>query len=99
MRLENRRAVDKLLGPALEEISISPTVVKAISEGSIDPAWIKALEELEKRSKVIDEKSRGPDKILAVTDIKPLLVDLTNKVCIAIFSDTGVFMLTKFSRP
>jgi len=80
-RLENRKVVEKLLGPAVEEVSIAPAVVKTISEGSIDSDWIKALDELEKRSKVIDEKTRGPVKILAVTDIKPLLLDLTNKVC------------------
>ena len=74
-------------------------MVKTISEGSIDPAWIKALEELEKRSRVIDEKSKGPDNILAVTDIKPLLTNLMNKVHIATFSDSGAFMLTKSPRP
>jgi len=80
-RLENRRVVERLVGAAVEEISIAPAVVKTISEGPIDHNWIEALEELEKRSKVIDEKTRGSVKILAVTDIKPLLLDLTNKVC------------------
>ena len=79
-RLENRKVVEKLLGPAVEEISISPVAVNTIADGPIDQNWIKALEELEKRSKVVDEKLKGPDKILAVTDIKPLLEDLTNKV-------------------
>ena len=85
-RLENRKVVEKLLGPAVEEVSISPAVVKTISEGPTDQNWIKALEELEKRSKVIDEKMKGPAKVLAVTDIKPLLVDLTNKVSIYLTS-------------
>lgn len=79
-RLENRKVVEKLLGPAVEEISIAPQVVKTITEGSIDHNWIKALEDLEKRSKVIDDKMKGSDQILAVTDVKPLLNDLTNKV-------------------
>lgn len=69
-----------MLGPAVEEISISPAVVKKISEGKIDHAWIKALEELEKRSRAIDNKLRGPDKILAASDLKPLLEDLTSLV-------------------
>ena len=79
-KLENRKVVEKLLGPAVEEISISPVVVKKISEGPIDLAWVRALEELEKRSKNIDGKIKGPDVILAVSDIKPLLDDLTNRV-------------------
>ena len=72
--------VEKLLGPAVEEVSIAPAVVKTIAEGPIDPEWLKALDDLEKRSKVIDDKVRGPEKIRAVTDIKPLLDNLTNKV-------------------
>lgn len=79
-KLENRRKVEKLLGPAVEESSIAPAVVKKISEGSIDHAWVKALEDLERRSKAIDNKLKGPDKILAVADLKPLLEDLTNLV-------------------
>jgi hypothetical protein len=79
-KLENRRVVEKLLGPAVEEISISPAVVKKISEGPIDHTWIKALEELEKRSKAIENKIKGPDKMLAASDLKPLLEDLTNLV-------------------
>ena len=75
--------VEKLLGPAVEEISIAPAVVKTISGGPIDQEWVKALGELERRSKVIDGKIKGPEKILAVTDIKPLLNDLTNKVGIS----------------
>lgn len=80
-RLENRRVIEKLLGPAVEEVSIAPAVVKTMSEGPIDQHWLEALEELEKRSKVVDEKMKGPVKILAAADIKPLLLDLTNKVC------------------
>ena len=79
-RLENRRVVEKLLGPAVEEISIAPSVVKTVAEGPIDQEWLKALEELERRSKAMDEKMKGPEKVLAITDIKPLLDDLTNKV-------------------
>lgn len=79
-KLENRRVVEKLLGPAVEEISISPAVVKKISEGTIDHAWIKALEELEKRSKAIDNKLKRPEKILAASDLNPLLEDLTSLV-------------------
>ncbi len=79
-RLENRRVVERLLGPAVEEISISPAVVKKISGGPIDHAWINALEELEKRSRVIDSKLKESDRILAFSDLRPILEDLTNLV-------------------
>ena len=72
--------MEKLLGPALEEVSISPAVVKTISEGPIDYAWIKALDELEKRSNTIDEKIKGPETVQAISDVKPLLDDLVNLV-------------------
>lgn len=79
-KLENRKVVEKLLGPAVEEICVSPATVKQISEGPIDHAWMKALEELEKRSKTIENRLKGPDKVLAIPEVKPLLEDLTNLV-------------------
>ena len=79
-KLENRKVVDKLLGPAVEEISISPVTVGTISEGQIDENWLKALSELEKRSKVVENKIRGSATIRAAKDIKPLLDDLIAKV-------------------
>ena len=72
--------VEKLLGPAVEEVSIAPTVVKTLAEDPIDLEWVAALAILEKRSKAIDEKITGPQQILAVSDVKPLLDDLTNLV-------------------
>lgn len=79
-KLENRKVVEKLLGPAVEEISIAPAIVKKISEGVIDQEWAKALEILERRSKAIDSKTKESVEILAVSDVKPLLKDLTNLV-------------------
>lgn len=85
-KLENRKVVEKLLGPTIEDISIAPGVVNIISEGPIDLHWVKALDELEKRSKAMETKAKGPDTILAVSDIKPLLDDLTSKVGMDRFS-------------
>lgn len=79
-KLENRKVVEKLLGPAVEEVCVSPAIVKQISEGPIDHAWIRALEELDKRSKTMESKMKGPDKVLAISEVKPLLEDLTNLV-------------------
>lgn len=81
-KLENRKVVEKLLGPAVEDISIAPAIVKKISEGLIDHEWVGALKVLEKRSNAVENRSQGPDKILAVSDVKPLLEDLTNLVSI-----------------
>ncbi|KAL8814035.1 MAG: hypothetical protein Q9223_006712 [Gallowayella weberi] len=77
-RLENRKVVENLLGPAIEEVTISPEVVSTISEGPIDSSWVGALEELDKRSMTKHGKSAN-SKILATSDIRPLLDDLTNK--------------------
>ena len=72
--------MEKLLGPAVEEISISPAVVQKISEGVIDENWVRALDEVEKRSKIVDTRLKSSDTTRAVTDIKPLLENLTSKV-------------------
>ena len=79
-KLDNRKVVEKLLGPAVEDISISPAVVRKISEGPIDDGFLKALSELEKRSKTINAKSKEQNNAKALRDVKPLLEDLINKV-------------------
>ena len=86
-KLENRKVVEKLLGPAVEEICVAPTIVKQISDGPIDHAWIKSLEELDKRYETIESKSKGPEQILAVSEVRPLLEDLTNLVRLATFQE------------
>lgn len=82
IRLENRKAVESVLGPVVEEISLSPAVVKKIVEGPIDEAWVKALAEVEKRSKAMDVKSREQRNIKGVSDLKPLLENLIHKVSV-----------------
>ena len=79
-KLENRRVVEKLPGPAVEDISLSPAVVKKISEEQIDESWVKALAELEKRCKVIEARAKEDKKMKAIHDLKPLLDDLIAKV-------------------
>jgi septal ring factor EnvC (AmiA/AmiB activator) len=78
--LENRRVVEKLLGPAVEDISLSPAIVKKISEEQIDEGWVKALAELEKRCKVVETRAKEDKKMKAIHDLKPLLDDLIAKV-------------------
>ncbi|KAI9793943.1 MAG: hypothetical protein M1833_000512 [Piccolia ochrophora] len=78
-KLDNRRAVEKLLGPTVEDFSISPTVVRKIAEGPVDEKWVWALGELEKRRKATEAKGREQPKTKAIQDIKPLLESLTNR--------------------
>lgn len=78
-KLENRKVVEKILGPAVEDISISPAVVLKIAEGPVDEGFVRALAELEKRSKTITAKSKDQADLKALSDIKPLLTDLTNR--------------------
>ncbi|EED16734.1 GARP complex subunit (Sac2), putative [Talaromyces stipitatus ATCC 10500] len=81
-KLENRRNVERLLGPAVEDISISPNTIRTITDGLIDENWVKALNEIETRSASIEKSSVSSLK--AVDDVKPLLVDLKNKATIRI---------------
>ena len=80
IRLDNRKTVEKALGPVVEEISIAPAVIRKITEGTIDEAWIRALGEVEKRSKALDTKSKEGRKIKGIDDLRPLLGHLINKV-------------------
>ncbi|PGG99191.1 hypothetical protein GX51_06385 [Blastomyces parvus] len=78
-QLENRRNLERLLGPAVEEVSISPKAVRLISEGPINQEWVKALNEVETRSAYIEANTSTANNVKAVEDIKPLLSDLKAK--------------------
>ncbi|RAL66113.1 hypothetical protein DID88_005784 [Monilinia fructigena] len=56
-----------------------PAVVKKIVDGAIDEAWVRALAEVEKRSKAMDAKSKEQRNIKGVNDLKPLLENLVSK--------------------
>ncbi|RAL09838.1 Vps52-domain-containing protein [Aspergillus homomorphus CBS 101889] len=77
--LENRRNVEQLLGPAVEEISISPKTVRLIAEGPIDENWVKALNEMETRAASIEAKVSGSNSTKSIEDVRPLLKDIKNK--------------------
>jgi hypothetical protein len=79
VRLENRRAVEKGLGPVVEEISVSPVVVSKIADGHIDETWVKALAEVDKRA-TLYKNGPGQNQSKAWTDLGPLLDKLTTKV-------------------
>jgi hypothetical protein len=78
-RLDNRRHVEKLLGPAVEEITLSPHAVRAIAEGPIDETFAKALDEVEARSAILEAKEKNSEQVKALQDLKPLLDDLKSR--------------------
>ncbi|KAL4780900.1 Sac2 family-domain-containing protein [Aspergillus varians] len=77
--LVNRRNVEQLLGPAVEEISISPAAVRIIAEGPIDENWVKALNEFETRTASIEAKIASSSSTKAIDDVRPLLEDVKKK--------------------
>jgi hypothetical protein len=79
-KLENRKVVEKLLGPSVEDLSLSPAVVRKISEGAVDEAWVRALADLEKRSKAVEAKKKDQQRTKALEDLAPLLENLTSRV-------------------
>lgn len=78
-KLRNRQVVEKLLGPEVEAFMIPPAAVKKIVEGNVDESWVKALEELDRRSKSIDAKLKEGKDIKAAQDVRPLIDDASNK--------------------
>ncbi|KZZ92283.1 Vps52 / Sac2 family protein [Ascosphaera apis ARSEF 7405] len=60
-QLENRRNLERLLGPAVQNIIVSPASVQAITNGHVDRAFVKALAELEDRARYIDKVENSGD--------------------------------------
>ncbi|KAL2153106.1 hypothetical protein VTH82DRAFT_4261 [Thermothelomyces myriococcoides] len=79
VKLENRRAVEKALGPVVEELSVSPILVSKISEGHIDEAWVKVLTELDRRATAQKKNSEQQTPPKASADVGPLLEKLVFK--------------------
>ncbi|KAG0153227.1 hypothetical protein PDIDSM_5077 [Penicillium digitatum] len=78
--LENRRNVERLLGPAVEEISISPKAVRTIVDGPIDENWVRALNEIDSQTTNIEAKAAASSNgYKAVEDVRPLLADVKTK--------------------
>ncbi|KAF5970832.1 SAC2-like protein [Fusarium bulbicola] len=73
-RLENRKQVEKALGPLVEELSLSPEVISKISEGHIDETWAKMLAELDRRSTLFKKKSETQTSNAAIERIRDFIV-------------------------
>lgn len=78
-QLDNRRKVEKQLGPSVESLSVAPSVVRAIAEGPIDDDFARALTEIEARSLKVTKQDQQSTYTKAVEDVKPLLEDLKLK--------------------
>ncbi|KAI1493497.1 Sac2 family-domain-containing protein [Biscogniauxia mediterranea] len=79
IRLENRKAVEKGLGPVVEEISVSPVVVAKIADGHIDEAWVKVLAEVDKRATAYKKSTSSLEQSKGLQDLGPLLEKLVQK--------------------
>ena len=79
-QLENRKNVERLLGPTVEAISISPKAIRTVSDGPIDQEWIKALNEIESCASNIETNSSLYNNVKAIEDVKPVLSELKDKV-------------------
>ncbi|KAI1498639.1 Sac2 family-domain-containing protein [Biscogniauxia marginata] len=79
IRLENRKAVEKGLGPVVEEISVSPVVVAKIADGHIDEAWVKVLAEVDKRATAYKRTASSSEQNKGLQDLGPLLEKLVQK--------------------
>ncbi|KAE8147863.1 Vps52-domain-containing protein [Aspergillus avenaceus] len=77
--LTNRRNVEQLLGPAVEEICISPGAVRQIVEGPIDEQWVKALNEIGSRTASIEARVSSNSSTQSIEDVRPLLSDIKSK--------------------
>ena len=78
-KLDNRKAVEKVLGPEVEAFALPPFVIRKIVEGTVDDAWVKALEDFEKRVKVIEAKTKDGKDLKAAQDLRPFITDVSTK--------------------
>ncbi|KAL7915615.1 Sac2 family domain-containing protein [Trichoderma velutinum] len=77
-RLENRKRIEKALGPLVEELSVSPDTISRITTGHIDELWAKTLIEMDKRASVI-KKLSGTQQGKASEELGPILEKLILK--------------------
>lgn len=79
VRLGNRKAVEKGLGPVVDELSVSPTVVSKITEGHIDEAWVKVVAEIDRRAIAYKKNTSSTQGNKGLQDLGPLLEKLVLK--------------------
>ncbi|PHH77038.1 hypothetical protein CDD83_4175 [Cordyceps sp. RAO-2017] len=78
-RLENRIEMEKLLGPIVEELSVSPDLIFKILDGHMDESWLMALAAVERKTiayhkkRSLSRSRRNPSS----EQLEPLLEKLT----------------------
>ncbi|KAG5931516.1 hypothetical protein E4U53_001727 [Claviceps sorghi] len=79
-RLQNRKDVEKALGPLVDELSLSPEIISKISTGQLDESWVKILCELDRRTTSYEKKTASGSQLnRASAELGPLLNKLTLK--------------------
>lgn len=79
-KLDNRKVVERALGPEVEALVIPPAVIKKIIEGNVDDSWVKALEEFEKKATAIQNKlNKADDSSIAAESVRPLIDKVSDK--------------------
>lgn len=78
-KLQNRKVVEKMLGPEVEVFAVSPVIVRKIISGPFDDAWVRAIDEFDRRAKSINVKVKDGVAPRAAQDIQPILEDISNK--------------------
>ena len=78
LKATNRKAVETHLGPIVDDIILSPTIIKRICDGEINDQWVKSLVEFDSKFlPLLEYEKRG---IQAVEDIKPQFELLKTRV-------------------
>lgn len=86
-RLNNRQSVERLLGPAVERVTLSPALVRQICDGPVDEHWATNLAEVERRFEMIETASKAGDEVKALDDMRPLFANLINKVTVILLDE------------
>ncbi|KAF2861600.1 Vps52-domain-containing protein [Piedraia hortae CBS 480.64] len=72
-KLDNLRAVDKALGPEIECLHTPPHIIRKLTEDNVDDSWVRALDELDRRSRTIESRLKERKNIKAAEDVQPLI--------------------------
>ena len=78
-RLQARKEVEKLLGPEVEALSLSPAAIRKVAEGAVDESWLKSLADIDKCSMIIESKAKTCGDSKSIRDIRPLLENLKDR--------------------
>ena len=70
--------MEQLVGPVLEDIALSPHVIRRIVEGDVNDSWVNALQDVDRKIKALE--TRKSQNIKAMDAVRPELESLTHRV-------------------